>query len=63
MLAAFIGGWEILFILLALGVLVAVPLAVVAIVLLLLRRQKKTRGCARCAAPEQRVGHERQEAL
>ena len=41
-LAAFIGGWELLLIAAVLGVLVGVPLLILAIVLLVVNRQKKT---------------------
>ena len=40
MLAAFIGGWELLLIAVVLGVLVGVPLVIVVIVLFVVNRQK-----------------------
>ena len=40
-LAAFIGGWELLLIAAVLGVLVGVPLLILAIVLLVVNRRKK----------------------
>ena len=41
-LAAFVGGWELLLIAAVLGVLVGVPLLILAIVLLVVNRQEKT---------------------
>ena len=41
MLAAFIGGWELLLIAVVLGVMLGVPLVIVVIVLFVLNRQKK----------------------
>ena len=41
-LTAFIGGWELLLIAVVLGVLVGVPLIIVAIVLFVVNRRKKT---------------------
>ena len=40
-LAAFIGGWELLLIAAVLGVLIGVPLLILAIVLFVVNRQKK----------------------
>ena len=40
-LAAFLGGWELLLIAAVLGVLVGVPLLILAIVLFIVNRQKK----------------------
>ena len=41
MLAAFIGGWELLLIAAVIGMTVGVPLLIVAIVLLLVNRRKQ----------------------
>ena len=41
MLAAFIGGWELLLIAVVLGVMIGVPLVIVVIVLFVVNRQKR----------------------